>query len=206
LAVPLRPGRFVRRGTQRRRKKEMLEVRRLDWRRSHPTTASLFSFWKKRGAAVGVVTNQHITPPWRRIARGFPEDAQETHVLYSVAGTHNPKVITRIRGETSSERRPPDRTRPPQGRVRCRTLLNRHIDSLHPETLRWQMRNAAAWGSFIAIYAMRQPTRSRAPIMGGPVTLEDQGKFFVGGYEDYGVRVTRNAPPGQPTPGRRRSR
>jgi hypothetical protein len=65
-----------------------------------------------------------------------------------------------------------------------------------------QIRTIAALGLFIAIYSFPVGAQPPRKFMGGPVTLEDQGSFFVGGV----IKTTEHAstpfaPPGQPPPG-----
>lgn len=65
-----------------------------------------------------------------------------------------------------------------------------------------QMRTAAALGLIVPIYALAAEAQPPHKFMGGPVTLEDQGSFFVGGVTKITeYATTPNAPPGQPTPG-----
>jgi len=65
-----------------------------------------------------------------------------------------------------------------------------------------RMRTATALGFVIATYGLAADAQPPHRFMGGPVTLEDQGSFFVGGV----TKVTEYAstpvtPPGQPPPG-----
>ena len=65
-----------------------------------------------------------------------------------------------------------------------------------------QVRTAAALGLIVAICALPADAQPPHRFMGGPVTLEDQGSFFVGGVTKITEYAsTPNAPPGQPTPG-----
>jgi hypothetical protein len=64
-----------------------------------------------------------------------------------------------------------------------------------------RMRTAAASGLVIAVYGLAAGAQPPHRFMGGPVTLEDQGSFFVGGI----TKITEHAsapfaPPGQPPP------
>ena len=66
-----------------------------------------------------------------------------------------------------------------------------------------RVRTAAALGIVISAYVVAAGAQPQHKFMGGPVTLEDQGSFFVGGI----TKVTEHAstpfaPPGQPPPAR----
>jgi hypothetical protein len=65
-----------------------------------------------------------------------------------------------------------------------------------------QIRTAAVLGLVVATYGLVVEAQPPRKFMGGPVTLEDQGSFFVGGV----IKTTEHAstpfaPPGQPPPG-----
>jgi hypothetical protein len=64
------------------------------------------------------------------------------------------------------------------------------------------MRRAAAVATIVASYVLVADAQAPHRFMGGPVTLEDQGSFFVGGVTKITEHAsTPFAPPGQPTPG-----
>ncbi len=63
-------------------------------------------------------------------------------------------------------------------------------------------RTAAALSIVLATYGLAADAEPPRRFMGGPVTLEDQGSFFVGGVSKITEHAsTPLAPPGQPPPG-----
>ena len=66
-----------------------------------------------------------------------------------------------------------------------------------------QNRTAATLGLIVAVCSVSVEAEVPRKFMGGPVTLEDQGSFFVGGVTKITeYAATPVAPPGQPTPPR----